>query len=86
MSAALNRKARAVAPRSPLSFRIWVHELVAAEQQSSHIVGRLRPSSSCGAWRPAPGIPLGRFQTLRQVASNVESIEAMAVDDNAIEQ
>jgi len=49
------------------------------------MVGRLRPSSSCGAWRPALGNRLERFQILRHVASIV-AIEAMAVGDNIIKQ
>ena len=75
-----------MAPRAPLLLRIWVHELVAVEQCFFQMVGRLRPSSSCGAWMPTLGNPLGRFQILRQVASTMESIEAMAVGDNAIRQ
>ena len=43
------------------------------------MVGRLRPSSPCGAWMPALGNPLGRFHILRQIASIVKSIEAMAL-------
>jgi len=51
------------------------------------MVGRLRPNSSCGAWRPALGNPLESFQISRQVASIIaESIEAMAVGDNVIKQ
>jgi hypothetical protein len=50
------------------------------------MVGRLRPDSSRGAWRPALGNHLERFQILRQVANIVESIEATAVSNNAIKQ
>ncbi len=50
------------------------------------MVGKLRHSSFCGAWRHVLGDPLGRLQILRQVASIVESIEAMVVGDHAIKQ
>jgi hypothetical protein len=41
------------------------------------MVERLRSNASCGACRPALGNPLGRFHIFRQVASNLESMEAM---------
>jgi hypothetical protein len=50
------------------------------------MVGKLRHSSFCGACRHVLGDPLGRLQILRQVASIVESIEAMVVGDHAIKQ
>jgi hypothetical protein len=84
--AAWYREARDVAPRAPLSLSIWVHELVDAEQYSSHMVGRLRPNSSCGACRPALGNPLGRFHIFRQVASNLESMGVVALGASAMRQ
>ena len=79
-------EARAVAPRAPWSMRLLVYELVAAAQYSSHIVGRLKPSSSCGAFNPALGKPLGRHQIFRQVASSRESMEVIAVGERAMRQ
>ncbi len=79
-------EARVVAPRAPWSLRMLVHEMVAAAQKSFHMVGRLRPSSSCGTCSPALGKPLGRHQTFRQVASSEESIEFIAIDERAMRQ
>ena len=50
------------------------------------MVERLRSNASCGACRPALGNPSGRFHIFRQVASNLESIEVMALDDSAMRQ
>jgi hypothetical protein len=50
------------------------------------MVGRLRPKSSWGACRSALGIFWGRFHILQQAASSVESVEVMALGDNAIRQ
>jgi hypothetical protein len=50
------------------------------------MVGRLRPTSSCGACSPALGKPLGRCQIFRQVASSEESIEVIAADERAMRQ
>jgi hypothetical protein len=50
------------------------------------MVGRLRPNSSRGACRPSLGNPLGRFHIFRQVASNLESMEIMALGESAIRQ
>jgi hypothetical protein len=53
---------------------------------SSHMVARLRPSSSCGACSPALGKPLGRRQILRQVASSEESMDVVAAGERAMRQ
>jgi hypothetical protein len=50
------------------------------------MVGRLRPSSSCGACNPALGKPLGRRHNFRQVASSRESMEVIAVGERAMRQ
>ena len=73
-------------PRAPWSLIMLVQEFVAVAQYSSHMVGRLRPSSSCGAWRPALGNPLGRRHILRQVASSEESMEVIAAGERAMRQ
>ena len=50
------------------------------------MMGRLMPNSSCGACIPALGNYLGRCQILRQIVSNVESTECMALGESAINQ
>jgi hypothetical protein len=50
------------------------------------MVGRLRPSSSCGACNPALGKPLGRRPKFWQVASIEESMEVIAPDERAMRQ
>ena len=50
------------------------------------MVGRLRPSSSCGACNPALGNPFGRHHILRHVASSLESMVVMIVGESAMRQ
>ncbi len=73
-------------PRPPWSLRMLVQEFVAVAQLSSHMVGRLRPSSSCGACSPALGNPSGRRHILRQVASSEASMEVIAHGERAMRQ
>ncbi len=51
-----------------------------------HLVGRLSPSSSCGACIPAFGKSLGRCHILRQVASKEESMEVIAAGESTMRQ
>ena len=50
------------------------------------MVGRLRPSSSCGAFNLALGNPFGRRHILRHVASSEESMEVIAAGERAMRQ
>ena len=84
--AACASEARAVALRAPWSFRMFVQEIVATAQYSSHLVEMLKPSSSCGACNPALGNLFGRRHVLRQVASNDESMEVIAAGERATRQ
>jgi hypothetical protein len=65
LTAAWVREARAVAPGAPLSLRMLDQDLVATGHKSSHMVGKLCPSSSCGACSPALRKSLGRGPILR---------------------
>ena len=83
---AVDSDARDIAPRAPWSLRRMVQERMAAEQKSSHTVGRLRPHSDWGACSPARGKAFGRRQILRQADSSVEYIVEMSLGERAMRQ